>query len=310
MDKILSSFENNTIDLIVLSGDQITANNIDSNATAYYDELAERVLIPHGIPWATIFGNHDDAPFEIKLPDGKTELIPTKTSRKELASVDAKHDLSLTKIGQDKLFGVSNYWLNIYLNDNVAARVLLLDSGGGTLLENITQDQIDWIKETNKLFSDTPTIVFEHIPSTKEEFSYHGNDCSRGLVRDTAVAPLSNTSAKIVDALADNQNMHLLAVGHNHGYDYCCPYYSDTKKENNLHLCFGRHSGYGGYGTWDRGARVYKLEYESSPDEKKDVKNWLFQWSSYIRMESGKTIHEYVPLQPTPTEALSDLTRN
>jgi len=184
----------------------------------------------------------------------------------------------------------------------------LLTSGGGPLFESITKNQIDLIKETNTLFSDTPTIAVEHIPSTTEDFSYHRNDCSRGLVVDTAVSPLSNTSAKIVEALADNQNMHFLAVGHNHGYDYCCPYDS-VKSENNLHLCFGRHSGYGGYGTWDRGARVYKLEYESSFDEI-DIKNWIFRWSSYIRMESGKTIHEYDPMQPPTTEALSDKTMN
>lgn len=45
-------------------GDVITANNLAiPNASLYWD----RAISPtrsRGIPWATVFGNHDDMPFE------------------------------------------------------------------------------------------------------------------------------------------------------------------------------------------------------------------------------------------------------
>lgn len=47
---------------------------------------------------------------------------------------------------------------------------------------------------------------------------------------------------------------------------------------NGLNLCFNRHSGYGGYTDWTRGARQIKVE------ESKLGKNEIETW---IRLESG-----------------------
>ena len=46
---------------------------------------------------------------------------------------------------------------------------------------------------------------------------------------------------------------------------------------NGLHLCFGRHSGYGGYGSWTRGSRQVKFHL-ANPGE---VQTW-------IRLETGE----------------------
>jgi Calcineurin-like phosphoesterase len=43
-------------DLIVLSGDQLTANNVDANATVYYKLLGQH-LSYYGVPWAMVCGN-------------------------------------------------------------------------------------------------------------------------------------------------------------------------------------------------------------------------------------------------------------
>ena len=67
-------------------------------------------------------------------------------------------------------------------------------------------------------------------------------------------------------------------VGHNHGLDWCCPY----KK---LWLCYARHTGYGGYGTWPKGARI--IEITQQP----------FSIKSWIRMEDG-VVHSRVTLSP------------
>lgn len=50
-------------DFVVYLGDIITANNIPiANASLYWD-LALSPTRSRGIPWASVFGNHDDAPF-------------------------------------------------------------------------------------------------------------------------------------------------------------------------------------------------------------------------------------------------------
>jgi hypothetical protein len=277
-------------DLIVLSGDQITANNVDANATAYYLQLGHR-LNTYGIPWAMIFGNHDDAPLEKDI-NGTQQSYPAKTSRRKLLEAHSDFELSLTMPGPESVTGVTNYWLDIFLpiadvddescdEQKVAARILFLDSGGGTLTEQIDTTQLDWYLETRPLDLNTPVVAFQHIPSSVQDFSFESTQC-QGLQED-GIAGLDN-DAGIVEALSDaDANVHFLAVGHNHGNDYCCRHNSTSS----LHLCFGRHSGYGGYGHWDRGARVYQLQLNQTG-------GWT-GWKSWVRMESGEVVDEYDP---------------
>lgn len=54
-------------DFVVYLGDVITANNIMvANASLYWDQALSATRT-RGIPWSTIFGNHDDAPFQWPL---------------------------------------------------------------------------------------------------------------------------------------------------------------------------------------------------------------------------------------------------
>lgn len=270
-------------DLIILSGDQITANNIDQNATSYYEALGEH-LGYYGIPWAMIFGNHDDAPLEIGLANGTVVKRPAKTSRPQLLNVDREFPLSLSQLGPSNLFGSSNYVLYVKDRNGVpAAQIVLLDSGGGALPQRLESNQVNWIRQ--QLSQQLPTIVFQHIPSEKHNFGFQNGKCA-GLHED-GVAPLDQDPG-IVDALLQAGNVHLLAVGHNHGNDYCCRIENSSSRlsSQSLHVCFGRHTGYGGYGRWDRGARVYELRL--SHDK-------AFSWKSWVRLEVGDKIDRYEP---------------
>ena len=52
---------------MVYLGYVITANNIAiGNASLYWEEAMSPTRA-RGIPWASVFGNHDDAPFEWPL---------------------------------------------------------------------------------------------------------------------------------------------------------------------------------------------------------------------------------------------------
>eukprot|EP00977_Amphora_coffeiformis_P026095 scaffold24048_cov194-Amphora_coffeaeformis.AAC.6 len=358
------------IDLIVLSGDQLTANNVDANATLYYQQLAGNLTVryPH-IPFAMIFGNHDDMPFETKKKNEINGTIvkhwPAKTTRRQLVqalqAVSPKNN-SLTRAGPQSVFGVSNYWLDLWVNNDndnnndnnnndttktttmmtLGARILLLDTGGGMLPQQIHPTQLDWMVTSNQnppssissssssssssttAYNDNnktiplrllpPVVAFAHIPTIDFAAVVAGGGPSscRGE-RNEGIMNVSRDAGLVDTFIHAMGNVHVLAVGHMHGNDDCCParttknattttttttttthHHHPTSSSNSslLHLCFGRHSGYGGYGHWERGARVYELTLTD---------DLQFSWTSYVRMESGKIQDVYVPTTTTTT---------
>ena len=150
------SFE--TPDLIMLTGDNLHANPIDENATAYYDILGE-FMESHETPWGLIFGNHDDAADDDTFPDQVA-----KTDRRELMKTLKKYsEFGVTKQDSpDDVYGVSNYVLDVTLQDSSGLQVLLLDSGGGTIPEAIDTTQLEWLSTVRRV--DIPAVFFQHIP--------------------------------------------------------------------------------------------------------------------------------------------------
>lgn len=86
-----------------------------------------------GIPFCTIFGNHDDAPLETrKLKNYQLESVPfstdddskgSKFTRLELARYEMEryNSKSYTKIGPTNIHGVSNYYLLVYSSNAVTS---------------------------------------------------------------------------------------------------------------------------------------------------------------------------------------------
>ena len=290
LERILShhsTLQQRDADFILLSGDQLTGNNVDENATAYYQMLGEFIDSYH-TPWGILFGNHDDADFE----ERDVAVHKAKTSRRELLESIQHYPYIITKTktssgttatdassridADNDVFGVSNYVLNVPLQGTIGVQLILLDSGGGSLPSTIQQSQLDWI--STKRLKDTPAVVFQHIPT--RQHTYHEENCV-GSNGDGGIDPLSS-DAGIVNYLLNDGHVHLLTVGHNHGNSYCCPI-----QNSSLSVCFGRHSGYGGYGKFDRGARVYELAVQ--------VESGEFSFKSWVQMESGEVIEDYAP---------------
>ncbi len=280
-------------DLIVLGGDQLTANNCRGNCTKYYGILG-RFLSRYGVPWATIIGNHDDMDFEVE--DGSHATLPHNYTRRDLLRVDQSFALSLSQSSKEgELTGVSNYVLDVMdsFSKKTALQIFFLDSGGGSLREAINDDQVKWFSEQASETS-IPAVAFQHIPTWQHE--YMDGTCLG--YQGEGVAQLEY-DAGIVNAMVESERFHFLAVGHNHGNDYCCPYrgYSnDNQDSNDLYFCFGRHSGYGGYGKWDRGVRMYELMLTPGEDVGDDVDNRNsdtakeLKWRTWVRLEDGEII--------------------
>ncbi|KAF4373650.1 hypothetical protein F8388_025344 [Cannabis sativa] len=290
-------------DFVVYLGDVITANNIGIQNASLYWEQAISPARAKGIPWATVFGNHDDAHFEWPIewfsPPGVPQLLcpltnsttssscPGKeecsfkgTSRLELMKneIEKNELLSHSKIGPKDLWpSVSNYVLKLSSSEDpntTLAFFYVLDSGGGTYPQIISTAQIEWFNSTTQNLnpdSRVPEIVFWHIPSEAYEkvapMGVIQKPCV-GSINEEKVAP-QQVETGIMKLLLQRPSVKAIFSGHNHGLDWCCPY-------NKLWLCFGRHSGYGGYGgKWQKGSRI--LQITQHP----------FSIKSWIRMEDG-----------------------
>ncbi|XP_073132534.1 probable inactive purple acid phosphatase 16 isoform X2 [Henckelia pumila] len=295
-------------DFVVYLGDIITANNIMiENASLYWDEAVSPTRA-RGIPWASVFGNHDDAPFEwpmdwftttgipkIRCPDagpfasyGTEECSFKGTSRLQLMRNEIKQNIwSYSKKGPKGLWpSVSNYVLKLASSsdsEEALAFMYFFDSGGGSYPQVISDAQVKWFKQKSEEInpdSRVPEIIFWHIPTKA-----YKKVAPSFLVRERCVGSifLEDVAAQeaemgIMKVLEERPSVKAVFVGHNHGLDWCCPH-------KNLWLCFARHTGYGGYGNWPRGARILEINHQP------------FSLKSWIRMEDGH-MHSEVILCP------------
>lgn len=172
-----------------------------------------------------------------------------------------------------------------------------------------------------------PSLVFVHIPvSAMAAFQSSGVDANEepGINHDNPLASQGNNNGvstgedvPFMSALLDTPNLIAVFSGHDHGDDwcaanilYCNPYLISQHNTDNfsvhrcfkwnsrlpgmnltgngINLCFGRHSGYGGYGSWMRGSRQVLLN-EKYLDTKTET---------WVRLEDG-TVSGKVTLNAT-----------
>uniref|UniRef100_A0A7I4BVI1 Calcineurin-like phosphoesterase domain-containing protein n=1 Tax=Physcomitrium patens TaxID=3218 RepID=A0A7I4BVI1_PHYPA len=139
-------------DFVVYLGDVITANNLPyHDATVHWRE-AIGPAVQMDIPFASVFGNHDDAPFEWDPDSGIPPDAPKQTtSRKELMEFDTSLPSSFSLAGPNTLWpSVSNYVIPITSSGGTmtVAIMYFLDSGGGSMSEVISAHQAAWFTAT------------------------------------------------------------------------------------------------------------------------------------------------------------------
>ena len=285
MSKILKS-EN--VDFAIFMGDQVSGQFIrDVEQLKSYWAKALGPANASGTRFTTIFGNHDDVPYHFEsivswyqgsvialqiltiLLMGSiccrykrvsllismvlmaavgllVATLPTKMIRQQLVENELLlfPTLSYSQIGPDYMNGVSNFILPVEFANNTAVMLLFMDSGGGRIPPVIGDEQEQWL--LSQIPSQVPSIVFFHIPAPEYRDSYVG--CSGYSNEYPDIAPshimhhLRNTSTRVVFA------------GHDHGNSWCCP------QDDTTHICYGRRTGYGGYGNWERGIRIISLD--------------------------------------------------
>uniref|UniRef100_A0A453B2J5 Calcineurin-like phosphoesterase domain-containing protein n=1 Tax=Aegilops tauschii subsp. strangulata TaxID=200361 RepID=A0A453B2J5_AEGTS len=177
--QIRNFLKESSADFVVYLGDLVTANNVPvANASLYWD----RAISParrRGVPWSTVFGNHDDMPFEwppewfspagvppvhcppaaSAMPEPDPGCIFRGTPRVELmtAELDRACGLSRSSVGPRELWpGVSNYVLQVLSHEKPHDPALLmyfLDSGGGSYPEVVSCAQVTWFHSQSRFLN-------------------------------------------------------------------------------------------------------------------------------------------------------------
>jgi hypothetical protein len=186
----------------------------------------------------------------------------------------------MSREGPESVAGLSNYVLRVS-HSNQTVSVFLLDTGGGRLDETFTDKQLDWIMstapETAIAFAHIPPVEFRDALTDKERFMCIGDNHTEPVV------PAGRGGLAPMDALS-RAGVKAVFSGHDHRNSYCCiPRHAQASA-----MCYGRHTGYGGYGNWMRGARVIELDF---------LHGELVIWT-WLRMEDGEK-RELVRLNPS-----------
>ncbi len=297
-------------DLVVVNGDLITGENtFRENASDYVHQIV-RPMVEANTPWASTYGNHDS----------KFNL-----SREHTYAAEKTYPLSYTSRMDPSLPGLTNYYL---LLRSAAARgtpvavLWFFDSrGGGTYQARGALDRDDipnWVAdETAAWFvaasaqlrlahGALPSLAFVHIPPHVFLAAQDtGIDPARfpGVNDDVPLAIQGEgvEDQKFVDALSSAEGLHSVYVGHDHGNAWCGLWQAKQRpggtrtrtRTSTQHggppfLCFGKHTGYGGYGTWKRGSRVIRLRFPGTEGgaagaEGMEVETW-------VRMEDSSVV--------------------
>lgn len=268
-----SALDSEKPDLVVLTGDQINGETAPDAQTAVF-KFAE-LFIKRNIPYAIIFGNHDD--------EGSL-------SRSALMSLTQSLPFSLAEPGPATVDGVGNYYVEVLArgtSTHSALTLYLLDTHGYSPDEAhfkgydwLKKSQIDWFKETAASRRASPAhkdythhhldMAFVHIP-LPEYRNLAQLIPGSGSAPESPTAPGFNSGFK--DALIEN-NVFAVSCGHDHVNDYCLlEHHSAPSKETQhsidgkLWMCYAGGSGfggYGGYGGYRRRVRVWDFDMDAA----------------------------------------------
>ncbi|KAF2268384.1 Metallo-dependent phosphatase [Lojkania enalia] len=307
--KVLNTLlDNDRPNLAVLNGDLITGEDTYShNNTAYLDQLLGP-LIQRNVPWASTYGNHDHQ----RTLSGSSLLAREKERGPKLSYTESMLPGNESKIGTTNYY-VPIYSSTGGGNPTLVLLLWFFDSRGGRAYNQtkpdgtdvptggwVDQDVINWFNAEKmgmqQAFKRTiPSLVFVHIP-THASWSFQqkvGIDPNTEPgINDEGVAPQGDAcdeqgkcsyaglDSPFMKSLVETDGLIAVFSGHDHGLDWCMKWSAteplpenDPGTGNDVFMCFGRHTGYGGYGTWTRGARQIVL-YEEDLG-KKEVETWI-----------------------------------
>ena len=291
------------VDHVVLSGDLITAAEIGTNATDYWEQLVAE-FDAYSPSHSAILGNHDAEP-PLELHRKQTEK-GAATSRRQLMINDARLPLSFSGVAPATLGDAASvYMLPVFSADGRTPQLLMyhLDSGGGGTEEIVKAPQLDWLRTVSqkaryRYGRDIPSVAFIHIPLHQFQVKAANDNVFVGDCLEDVLTTSSDTG--LFDVLAGIRGMQAIFSGHNHCNSYCTTLATGHEPASTISLCYGRHSGFGGWSCDDfaRGIRVISFSEDQADGE--------LVGETYIRLEDGSVvdrIHLGVPIVANASDA-------
>ncbi|VBB80831.1 Putative protein of unknown function [Podospora comata] len=289
-------------DFVVLNGDIITGENVyRDNGTQYIDKIAE-TLASRDITWGSTYGNHDS----------DCRLSPTAMFEREKRYKGSRTARMVR--GREEGVGVTNYYLEVQgLDARVEMVLWFFDSRGGFVSQEegggnrrkgrenwVSKEVVRWFREMSGRLKrenggrSLPGLGFVHIPTGAFwEAQKRGIDGKKqpGINGDQPVnrqgegwcedgmegCEYGGQDGGFMEAVMEEGLLGLF-VGHDHGDTWCSDY---EKGGRRVYLCFGQHTGYGGYGSWIRGSRQVWVSIEGLR---------LREMDTWVRLESGKVV--------------------
>ncbi|KAK2785731.1 hypothetical protein FQN52_008280 [Onygenales sp. PD_12] len=260
-------------DLVVLSGDQVNGETAPDTETAIF-KFAD-IFIKHRVPYAAIFGNHDD--------EGNLD-------RSGSMSVLQQLPYSLSEPGPVDVDGVGNYIIEVLgraSSTHSALTLYLLDTHSYSPDERkfrgydwIRPNQIEWFRSNSQRLQKSHheythihmNLAFIHIPLPEYR---NPKNYFKGNWSEAPTAPAFNSGFK--DALV-SENVVAVSCGHDHANDYCM--LEKNGETPALWMCYGGGAGfggYGGYGGYVRRVRFFDIDMNSA------------RIMTYKRLEWGRT---------------------
>ncbi|KAI9647673.1 hypothetical protein NHQ30_004058 [Ciborinia camelliae] len=284
-------------DLAIFNGDLITGENTFlENSTRYMDK------------WASIYGNHDTqynlSREALFLADSKYSLSYTRHSPPGIDGVTNYYlpiYPSLNSKSSPNAQNPETPLAILYFFDSQGGAPFQAPSTPNPIPDYVTPSIVSWFLTTRSYLSSKygdgiPSLAFVHIPPSSflELQSEVLTDPDVSLPNYpglNADLPLAAEGDGVQDipfkrALVSTKGLHSVHSGHDHGDAWCGDWPVNgtapgREEGKGPFLCFGKHSGYGGYGNWNRGARILKLGF--GKEGEMDVETW-------IRMEGGGVV--------------------
>lgn len=298
--------------LVVFNGDLITGENAFlENSTEYVDMMVEP-LVRRDLPWASTYGNHDSH-FNLSREGilERERRYPQAMTTQKVFGRNAGVSNYYLPVYLDSTS--SEPALLLWFFDSRGGSYFQETDGSGHLIGQpnwVDQSVVDWFQATNEELRGqygkvTPSLAFVHIPTNASRAfqteigprPHHEpgiNDdyplaqqsqawCSDGSNGDAC--QYGSQDVPFMRAIASTPGLIALFSGHDHGDTWC--YKWDLVlpgmdfSGNGVSLCFGQHTGYGGYGHWIRGARQILVTEDMLLHHELDT---------WIRLEDGSVV--------------------
>jgi len=315
MNRVL---ESESQQLIVLNGDLITGDDTFlENSTHYMDQIVEP-LVSRGLSWASTYGNHDGQNnlSGTDLLARERQWPNSRTTQMVFGDDVGTTNYYLPVYGKECTFKLNKTCtpeLLLWFFDSRGGWEFQQKNASGDLVARqdwVDEKVVDWFKNTSTSLSQLhnktfPSLAFVHEPTnaSKALQMQHGVDPNRqpGINDDVPLGGQADgwcpdgsngdecgyggQDVPFMHALATTPGLMAVFSGHDHGITWCYKWDKTIKSltvaGNGVNLCFGQHTGYGGYGTWTRGSRQILLT-EAMLEN--------FEAETWIRLERGEVV--------------------